>query len=288
MMAKARDEGDAAFDAYFYWLCDGSMSFGNMAGEGGGGGGIGRSGSGGASENWVGEYLYESDVRFYGYSYNWSTGQYTGRYTGNLASYDEVYHNYIVPNSTYSFSGDAAKSFVSVVQGYSLLRNNSQLTASVNQFLGGLNPWKMLIPVAFVMDINFEILGMGVAGIMVPIGAGIVLQGINKGQTFLYGSGGLGFGILASISASANSVYFFYFGNTQRFEPKMLAGPSTVLNLSLPAGENWGFGRSIILQHDNYGNVILGIGTSVGVGGSLPQGYGSVSVTFPNTQIYTH
>ena len=42
MVAKARDpEGDAAFDAYFYWLCDGSMSFGNMAGGGGGGGGYG-------------------------------------------------------------------------------------------------------------------------------------------------------------------------------------------------------------------------------------------------------
>ena len=62
MLMKARDESDAAFDAYFYWLCDGSMSFGNMAG-GGGGGGIGRSGSGGANESWVAEYLYESDVR---------------------------------------------------------------------------------------------------------------------------------------------------------------------------------------------------------------------------------
>jgi len=40
MVAKARDpESDAAFDAYFYWLCDGSMSFGNMAGGGGGSGG---------------------------------------------------------------------------------------------------------------------------------------------------------------------------------------------------------------------------------------------------------
>jgi RHS repeat-associated protein len=39
MMAKARDpESDAAFDAYFYWLCDGSMSFGNPGGGGGGGG----------------------------------------------------------------------------------------------------------------------------------------------------------------------------------------------------------------------------------------------------------
>lgn len=37
MMAKARDESDAAFDAYFYWLCDGSMSAGNMVGGGGGG-----------------------------------------------------------------------------------------------------------------------------------------------------------------------------------------------------------------------------------------------------------
>ena len=36
MMAKARDESDAAFDAYFYWLCDGSMSFGNMVDGGGG------------------------------------------------------------------------------------------------------------------------------------------------------------------------------------------------------------------------------------------------------------
>ena len=41
MLAKVRDESDAAFNAYFYWLCDGSMSFGNMAGGGGGGGGFG-------------------------------------------------------------------------------------------------------------------------------------------------------------------------------------------------------------------------------------------------------
>ena len=38
MLAKARDESDAAFDAYFYWLCDESMSAGNMVGGGGGGG----------------------------------------------------------------------------------------------------------------------------------------------------------------------------------------------------------------------------------------------------------
>lgn len=131
MVAKARDESDAAFDAYFYWLCDGSMSFGNMAGGGGGGGGIGRSGAGGANENWVGEYMYQSNVLFYGYTYNWEQNIYFSKYTGNVASYDEVYHNYIARNSS------QAKDPVQVIKDFQKAYTYALFGISDNDLIAG-------------------------------------------------------------------------------------------------------------------------------------------------------
>jgi RHS repeat-associated protein len=85
MMAKARDEeGDAAFDAYFYWLCDGSMSFGNMAG-GGGGGGASIDGAAGWNRNASIEGML---------GYRRVNGKYYDRATDEIAPWSKVYNHY--------------------------------------------------------------------------------------------------------------------------------------------------------------------------------------------------
>jgi hypothetical protein len=107
MLAKAYDENDDAFDAYFYWLCDGSMSFGNMAGGGGGGYGAGVDGAAGWDRD-------ASSLRMNGV--RWNGLGYVDRLTGDAVSYDEVYNNYIIPGSKYSFVGAAAQGLVTSIQ----------------------------------------------------------------------------------------------------------------------------------------------------------------------------
>lgn len=95
MLAKARDEeGDAEFDAYFSWLCDASMSFGNMAG-GGGGGGASLDGAAGWDRD-------ASSSRMNGV--RWNGLGYVDRLNGDAVSYNEVMLNYILPFSKGSIS----------------------------------------------------------------------------------------------------------------------------------------------------------------------------------------
>jgi RHS repeat-associated protein len=89
MLATMRDEGDAAFNDYFSWLCDASMSFGNMFG-GGGGRGARLDGAAGWDRD-------ASSSRMAGV--RWNGLRYVDRLTYDEVSYNEVYNKYIIPNS---------------------------------------------------------------------------------------------------------------------------------------------------------------------------------------------
>ncbi|MBK7132277.1 MAG: VCBS repeat-containing protein [Bacteroidales bacterium] len=73
MLMKAPDENDAAFDAYFGWMTDVTGSWHMSSSRGGGG----------------------------GYHYDKWTGTYKDR-NGDYVNWNEVYNNYIVPNSVFS------------------------------------------------------------------------------------------------------------------------------------------------------------------------------------------
>jgi RHS repeat-associated protein len=268
--------GDAAC-AYFAWMCDvaGPWHYTDMGG--GGGGGMYSSGSGGANENWVGEYLYESNVKFYGYSYNTPANTYYSKYTGQVAPYSEVYNNYIAPNSEVSLNGDIAQDFMRAYQATSNSLNSKNLTASLNgcdEIPDLAESLKFLMPVAFVIDVGIS-WESAVATSQIPGGTGIILRGINAGTVFFYSSGGVGGGWFG-VAGCFNTAYFFYSGDVNKFSQFSLEGKSTVLSFS--AGEGVSFGRSIIFMKDNYGNVIIGIGTSVGVGASPTIGSGQFTI----------
>jgi hypothetical protein len=111
MLAKARDEeDDAAFDAYFSWLCDANMSFGNMFG---GGGGYGASVDGAAGWDRDASSSRMNGVR-------WNGLGYVDRLTGDPVSYNEVFQNYIVPGTVISASGDVAQGIVASYLDYSV------------------------------------------------------------------------------------------------------------------------------------------------------------------------
>jgi RHS repeat-associated protein len=96
-MTPIDEELDTEFRQYFDWLCDRNMNSSDYGGSGGGG-----PACTGADPNYAAEYIYASNVVFYGYTYNWSDGVYTSRFTGQTSTFDEVYNNYVVPNSCYS------------------------------------------------------------------------------------------------------------------------------------------------------------------------------------------
>lgn len=275
MLAKVRDESDTAFDAYFSWLTNRDMNTISVGGGGGGWGGYVI----GADQDYVGTVLYESNVKFYGYSYNGPANTYYSNYTGQVASWDEVYNNYVVPNSKYSFSGEVAQDLISAFIQVSPSMNYTASIdgASVDPFFKSL---KLLLPVAFIMegDLSWE---AGLATSMTPGGMGIVLRGINAGTVFFYSAGGVGGGWFGA-AGSINTAYFFYSGNVNKFNQYSLEGKSTVIACS--AGEGASFGRSIILMKDNYGQTIIGIGTSIGAGGSPTIGSGQI--TIQNTHIW--
>ncbi|TAL71646.1 MAG: hypothetical protein EPN88_05475 [Bacteroidetes bacterium] len=87
MLFAAADFG-RDIDAYQSWMCDVAGSY-HYSGGGGGGG---------ADPNYAASYIYNSNVKFYGY-YDYSkTGAYISKYDGHIESYGEYYANKIAPD----------------------------------------------------------------------------------------------------------------------------------------------------------------------------------------------
>jgi len=135
--------GDAV-NEYFGWMTD-VTAFSNVSFGGGGGGGMYSSGGGGANENWVGEYLYESNVMFYG-SYDYArTGAYISKYDGHIESYAEYYANKIAPDlatfaQVYHDFTVAKESLIALLDE---ANKYATLTASVGNFgiMPNTTPW---------------------------------------------------------------------------------------------------------------------------------------------------
>jgi RHS repeat-associated protein len=233
-------------------------------------GGFGDIASGGAFRNGTAYALAQAGLHEAGpgsfgggggYYYEWDTGQYKND-QGVTVDYNEVHYNFVVPNSDFSFSGVIAQD---IYRTMTQVSSSTNYTASVDGTTGSFSEYiASMLPVAFVMEgvLSFE---AGVAASMTPGGIGLVLRGKNSGTVFFYSAGGVGGGWFGA-AGSLNSAYFFYTGDVNKFSQYSLEGKSTVISVS--AGEVGSFGRSIILMKDNYGGVIIGIGTSFGAGGS--------------------
>ncbi len=196
-----------------------------------------------------------------GYHYNYSTHNYHNN-SGESVTYYEVHNNYVIPNSDFSFSGGIAQD---IYRAMTQVLPSTNYTSSADGSTGSSSEYIVsMLPVAFVMEANLS-WEAALATSMTPCGMGLVLRGKNAGAVFFYSSGGAGGGWFGAAGA-INTAYFFYSGDVNKFSQYSLGGKSTVLSFS--AGDGATFGRSIILMKDNYGGVIIGIGTSIGAGGS--------------------
>lgn len=143
MLAKEKDpQSDAWFDAYFGWLCNRDMNTISVGGGGGWGGYVI-----GADQDYVGTTMYNSNVKFYGYSYNAPANTYYSKYTGENASWGEVYYNYVVPNSIISLSGKVAQDLIKVYQ------------REISSSLFGINNWgaSLLAGPGGAVDLAYQI-----------------------------------------------------------------------------------------------------------------------------------
>jgi RHS repeat-associated protein len=142
MLVAPADFG-RTIDAYQNWLCD--VTAERQYGGGGGGGWGGH--VIGADQDYVGTTLYNSDVRFYGYSYNGPTNTYYSKFTGEVASWGEVYSNYVVPKSIISLSGKVAQDLIKVYQ------------REISSSLFGINNWEasLLAGPGGAVDLAYQI-----------------------------------------------------------------------------------------------------------------------------------
>ena len=212
-----------------------------------------------------------------GYFYNSYTGQYKNE-AWKTVDYNEVHNNYVENNSDFSFSGEITQD---IYRALTQVSPSMNYTASVNETTGSPSePLATMLPVAFVMEGDLS-LEPGGATSMTPAVIGLVLRGKNSGAVFFFSAGCVGGGWFGA-SGSLNTAYFFYSWDVNKFSQYSLGGKSTVLSFS--AGEGMSFGRSVIFMKDNYGGVIIGIGTSIGAGGSPT--IGSFQITIQQTHIW--
>ncbi len=275
MMAKARDpEGDAAFDAYFYWLCDGSMSFGNMAG--GGGGGYSSAGWGGADPNWAAGQIYYSNVKFYGYTDYSKTGAYISKYDGHIASFDEYYANKIAPDlakfATEWNDRKLAEARAAIMNAY-----NSKLIAGPGITLEDGPGWE-----AIKMLWNLKIIGGSIPdNISFDLTLGSVF-GIGESTTFsinILTRGDAGFYLTrteqlrggAEVDWGLNINFGYYTGDPLNINKSSLLGPVR----SVSGGWIYSGNISTGYSNSNFGTPSwITVGTGVGLTGGGSYGWG--------------
>jgi hypothetical protein len=125
------------------------------------------------------------------------------------------------------------------------------------------NLLKNLLPVAVAWGLTGSAEGI-MAGQGTIVGFGLILQGPDQFKSFGFTSMGAGAGWVGA-DGSITKTYFFYTGDTKNFNKSSLNGFSAEFSLS-GGGGGLSVGYNVSVAIDDYGQYIIGIGPSGGVG----------------------
>lgn len=142
------------------------------------------------------------------------------------------------------------------------------ITSALAQYLNGV--------VAIGVDISYETHAVVAVSAKI-IGAILILKGADEGKIVILAEGGLGGGILAGVSITANGTQYLYDGSLDNLKVSAFTG--TADNYSFSAGEGVVVNASMSYAKDGYGGRVFGYSLGAGWGVSAT----IVDVTYHKT-----